>query len=113
MLSLEAKVAMLEREVKRLKEQNKELSLFKAKVLVLEQEKIAAVKQVQELAPSVKAGLPGTVKSLRTNQKVEPDESVNPKLAELLKATAINGELIVGISNNNVRDMLQVASCEY
>ena len=79
---------------------------------MLEQEKIASVKQVQELAPSVKASLPGTVKSLRTNQKVELDESVNPKLAELLKATAINGELIVGIFNNNVRDMLHAAFCE-
>ena len=104
-LFLEAKVAMLEREVKRLKEQNKELSVFKAKVLVLEQEKFAGVKQVQELAPSVKAGLPGTVKSLRTNQKVE--------LAEILSATAINEELIVGISNNDVRDRLQAASCEH
>jgi hypothetical protein len=56
-LSLEAEVAMLERDVKRLNEQNKELSLFKVKVRVLEQEMIDVVKQVQELATSLKAGL--------------------------------------------------------
>jgi hypothetical protein len=107
-LGLEAKVAMLEREVKRLESENKELSHFKIKNDVLEQEAAAAKKQLEAFSPSVKAGPPGTVKSMRTNPKVEPDESVNPKLSALLQKIAVNGELIVGISNNNVQEMVKV-----
>lgn len=107
-LSMEAKVAMLEREVKRLETENKELSQFKIRNDVLEQERSAAVKQLEALSPSKKVGPAGTVKSLRTNQKVQADESVNPKLSALLKKIAVNGELIVGISNNNVREMVKI-----
>lgn len=107
-LSMEARVAMLEREVKRLENENKELVQFRIKNDVLEQEKTAAVKQLEALSPATKIGPPGTVKSIRTNQKVKADESVNPKLAALLKKVAINGELIVGISNNNVREMVKI-----
>ena len=103
-------MAMLEREVKRLENENKELTQFKVKNDVLEQERAAAVKQLEALSPAVKIGPPGTVKSIRTNLKVKPDESVNPKLAALLKKTAVNGELIVGISNNNVRNMVKVGA---
>jgi hypothetical protein len=39
---------------------------------------------------------------------VEADEAVNPKLSALLQKIAVNGELIVGISNNNVQEMVKV-----
>ncbi|KAG0579983.1 hypothetical protein KC19_4G140200 [Ceratodon purpureus] len=107
-LGLEAKVAMLEREIKRLENENKELSVFKIKNDVLQQEATAAKKQLEALSPSVKIGPPGTVKSIRTNPKVQPDDSVNPKLSALLKKIAVNGELIVGISNNNVQEMVKI-----
>eukprot|EP00270_Netrium_digitus_P004873 TRINITY_DN1628_c0_g1_i2.p1 TRINITY_DN1628_c0_g1~~TRINITY_DN1628_c0_g1_i2.p1 ORF type:complete len:414 (+),score=116.44 TRINITY_DN1628_c0_g1_i2:93-1334(+) len=55
----------------------------------------------------VTAGPYGTVKSQRTNPTVIPDRSVNPQLAEILERVAINNELIVAVSNNNIRDMLQ------
>lgn len=107
-LSLESKVAMLEREVKRLKVENTELAQLNLKNALLEQEAAAAKKQLKAVSPPVKVGPPGTVKSMRTNQEVHPDESTNPKLSALLKKVAVNGELIVGISNNNVRDMVQI-----
>jgi hypothetical protein len=96
-----------------LKTENKNLLLIKQQVQVAEQERDAARKQLLELGPPRKAGPWGTVKSLRTNQAVMPDESVNPDLAKLLQDVAINKELIVGISNNNVRSMLQVYIITY
>jgi len=107
-LRLEAKVSVLQSELVKLKTENKNLLLIKQQVQVAEQERDAARKQLLELGPPPKAGPWGTVKSLRTNQAVLPDESVNPDLANLLQDVAINKELIVGISNNNVRSMLQV-----
>lgn len=56
----------------------------------------------------VKAGPVGTVRSRRTNAHVEPDESVNPQLAKILRAVAINRELVVGVSNSRVLEMLRV-----
>lgn len=107
-LNLEAKVAMLERELGRLEKENAKLIKIKIRNDVLQQERNAAMKQLEALSPSGKVGPVGTVKSVRTQQKVQPDESVNPNLAALLKKIAINEELIVSISNNNVRDMLQI-----
>jgi hypothetical protein len=57
---------------------------------------------------SVKAGPVGTMKSRRTNALVEPDESLNPELGAILKSVAINRELVVGVSNQNVLEMLKV-----
>lgn len=99
---------MLERELGRLEKENAKLIKIKIRNDVLQQERNAAMKQLEALSPSGKVGPVGTVKSVRTQQKVQPDESVNPNLAALLKKIAINEELIVSISNNNVRDMLQV-----
>ncbi|CAK9859840.1 unnamed protein product [Sphagnum jensenii] len=107
-LRLEAKVSVLQSELVKLKTENKNLLLIKQQMQVAEQERDAARKQLLELGPPHKAGPWGTAKSLRTNQAVLPDESVNPDLAKLLQDVAINKELIVGISNNNVRSMLQV-----
>eukprot|EP00271_Cylindrocystis_brebissonii_P015463 TRINITY_DN38364_c0_g1_i1.p1 TRINITY_DN38364_c0_g1~~TRINITY_DN38364_c0_g1_i1.p1 ORF type:complete len:416 (+),score=86.70 TRINITY_DN38364_c0_g1_i1:108-1355(+) len=58
-----------------------------------------------EVVPKV--GPAGSVKSQRTNPVVTPDTSVNPVLADLLEDIAINRELVVAVSNNNIRAMLQ------
>lgn len=55
-----------------------------------------------------KAGPFGTVKSLRTNPPVVPDESVNPRLAKILAEIAVNKEVIVALANSNVQSMLEV-----
>lgn len=55
-----------------------------------------------------KAGPFGTVKALRTNPTVIPDESVNPRLAKILEEAAVKKELIVALANSNVREMLEV-----
>ncbi|GLJ13495.1 hypothetical protein SUGI_0213880 [Cryptomeria japonica] len=89
----------------KLRKQVRELSL---KVQQAEQIKDNAQKQFLTLGLQVKAGPMGTVKSLRTNPTVLPDESVNPKLAKQLKKIAVNQELIVALANSNVKDMLQV-----
>lgn len=55
-----------------------------------------------------KAGPFGTVKALRTNPTVIPDDSVNPRLAKILEEVAVKKELIVALANSNVREMLEV-----
>ncbi|RLN16916.1 arabinosyltransferase RRA3-like [Panicum miliaceum] len=55
-----------------------------------------------------KPGPFGTVKALRTNPTVMPDESVNPRLAKILEEVAVKKELIVALANSNVREMLEV-----
>lgn len=73
-----------------------------------EREKAAVEAQLKSAIPGGKAGLPGTVKSLRTSPLVEPDESVNADLARILKDVAVNREVIVGICDSNVKAMVQV-----
>ncbi|CAM8945692.1 unnamed protein product [Rhodiola kirilowii] len=60
------------------------------------------------LSAQQKAGPFGTVKSLRTNPTVLPDDSVNPRLAKLLDSVAVNKEIIVALANSNVKQMLEV-----
>lgn len=55
-----------------------------------------------------KAGPFGTVKGLRTNPTVLPDESLNPRLAKILREVAVRKEIIVALANSNVKDMLEV-----
>lgn len=56
----------------------------------------------------VRAGPRGTVHSQPRNPLIIPDASAaNPALALLLEKVAINREIIVGISNINIRDMLE------
>lgn len=78
------------------------------KLRFAEQGKDSAQKQVMVLGEQQKAGPFGTVKGLRTNPTVVPDESVNPKLAKILEEVAVNRELIVTLANSNVKDMLEV-----
>ncbi|KAL8481850.1 hypothetical protein ACS0TY_028119 [Phlomoides rotata] len=61
----------------------------------------------QEKNHTEKAGPFGTVKS-KVNPTVTPDESINPRLAEMLSRIAINKELIVALANSNVQPLLQI-----
>ncbi|XP_052194732.1 arabinosyltransferase RRA3-like [Diospyros lotus] len=88
-----------------LKKQIRELT---EKLRLAEQGKDHAQKQVLALGGQHKAGPFGTVKGLRTNPTVVPDESVNPRLAKILVNVSVNRELIVTLANSNVKDMLGV-----
>ncbi|KAL6184954.1 hypothetical protein ACLB2K_041089 [Fragaria x ananassa] len=74
------------------------------KFRLAEQRKDQAEKQVLVLSDQKKA----TVKGLRTNPSVVPDESVNPRLAKVLKKVAVNKEIIVALANSNVNEMLEL-----
>ncbi|KAF7840923.1 arabinosyltransferase RRA3-like [Senna tora] len=67
-----------------------------------------AQKQFLALGKQPKTGPFGTVKGLRTNPTVVPDESVNPRLAKILEKVAVQRELIVALANTNVKEMLEV-----
>ncbi|XP_008236793.1 PREDICTED: arabinosyltransferase RRA2-like [Prunus mume] len=97
-------VAASEKNAK-LKKQVRELT---EKIRLAEQRKDQAEKQVLVLGDQKKAGPFGTVKGLRTNPSVLPDESVNPRLAKILEKVAVNRELIVALANSNVKQMLEV-----
>lgn len=102
---LKSELAVVMEENAKLKRQVKELSTaFKQ----AEQGKDPAAKQVIVLGDTQKAGPFGIVKGLRTNPPVAPDESVNPRLAELLEGVAVRKELIVCLANTNVKEMLAV-----
>lgn len=89
-------------------ELKKQLRELTEKLRLAEQGKDSAQKQVLVLGEQQKAGPLGTVKGLRTNPTVVPDESVNPRLAKILEKVAVNRELIVTLANSNVKDMLEV-----
>nr|XP_043618480.1 arabinosyltransferase RRA3-like [Erigeron canadensis] len=55
-----------------------------------------------------KVGPFGTVKGTRTNPVVLPDDSVNPRLAKILKKVAVKNELIVALANSNVKPVLEL-----
>lgn len=106
------RVNMLKSEFVAVSEKNKELKKqireLTEKIRLAEQGKDQAQKQVLVLGEQHKAGPFGTVKGLRTNPTVIPDESVNPRLAKILEKVAVNKELIVALANSNVKDMLEV-----
>lgn len=88
-----------------LKKQVRELT---ERLRLAEQGKDQAQKQFLTLGKQPKAGPFGTVKGLRTNPTVVPDESVNPRLRKLLEKVAVKRELIVAVANSNVKEMLEV-----
>ncbi|KAI8025789.1 Arabinosyltransferase RRA3 [Camellia lanceoleosa] len=106
------RVNMLKSEFVAVSEKNAELKKqireLTEKIRLAEQGKDQAQKQVLVLGEQHKAGPFGTVKGLRTNPTVIPDESVNPRLAKILEKVAVNKELIVALANSNVKDMLEV-----
>ncbi|KAL0919781.1 hypothetical protein M5K25_011899 [Dendrobium thyrsiflorum] len=103
---------MLKSELASLTEKNAELKKqvreLQSKIQLAEQGKDQAQKQFLTLGTLHKAGPFGTVKGLRTNPSVLPDESVNPGLAMILEKVAVRKELIVALANSNVREMLEV-----
>ncbi|KAL3845223.1 hypothetical protein ACJIZ3_002626 [Penstemon smallii] len=106
------KINLLKADLMRLSDKNAELKKqvreLNEKVQLTEQGKDNAREQVQMLSEPQKAGPFGTVKSLRTNPTVAPDESVNPRLAKILAEVAVRKEIIVALANSNVKPMLEV-----
>ncbi|KAG1367030.1 arabinosyltransferase RRA3 [Cocos nucifera] len=102
---LKSELASLSEKNAELKKQVRELTM---KLQLAEQGKDQAQKQFLVLGVQPKAGPFGTVKSLRTNPNVIPDESVNPRLAKILEKVAVQKELIVALANSNVREMVEV-----
>ncbi|KAK2435501.1 Nucleotide-diphospho-sugar transferase family protein [Trifolium repens] len=88
-----------------LKKQVRELT---ERLRLAEQGKDQAQKQFLALGKQEKAGPFGTVKGLRINPTVVPDDSVNPRLAKILEKVAVKREIIVALANSNVKEMLQV-----
>lgn len=107
------KISMLKSDIMRLSEKNIELKRqvreLNEKLRVaqgvkgLEREQVIVVTTTPQ-----KAGPFGTVKSLRTNPTVEPEETLNPRLAKILSEVAVNKELIVALANSNVKSMLEL-----
>ncbi|KAE8100538.1 hypothetical protein FH972_018428 [Carpinus fangiana] len=89
-------------------ELNKQVKGLTENLRLAEQGKDNAQKQFLVLGEKHKAGPFGTVKGLRTNPTVIPDESANPRLAKILEEVAIQKEIIVALANSNVKSMLEV-----
>ncbi|XP_010943175.1 arabinosyltransferase RRA3 isoform X1 [Elaeis guineensis] len=104
---LKSELATLSEKNAELKQEVRELTM---KLQLAEQRKDQAEKQFLALGPKHKAGPFGTVKSLRTNPAVTPDESVNPRLAKILEKVAVRKELIVALANSYVEEMVEIWS---
>ncbi|KAF5186784.1 Arabinosyltransferase rra3 [Thalictrum thalictroides] len=106
------RVNMLKTELVSVSEKNSELKKqvreLTEKLRLADQGRDQAQKQFLVLGEQHKAGPFGTVKGLRTNPTVVPDESVNPRLAKILEKVAVRNELIVALANANVKEMLEV-----
>lgn len=89
-------------------ELKKQIRQLTERLQLAEQRKDQAQKQVLVLGEQHKAGSFGTVKGLRTNPTVVPDDSVNPRLSKILEKIAVNKEVIVALANSNVKEMLEV-----
>uniref|UniRef100_A0A1J3GNS8 Glycosyltransferase n=1 Tax=Noccaea caerulescens TaxID=107243 RepID=A0A1J3GNS8_NOCCA len=97
--------AELRKQKAELRKQVRELT---EKVRLAEQDTENARNQVLVLGTEIKAGPFGTVKSLRTNPTVVPDESVNPRLAKLLERVSVNKEIVLVLANSHVKPMLEL-----
>ncbi|CAM8943050.1 unnamed protein product [Rhodiola kirilowii] len=106
------RVKMLKADFMALSEKNSELKKqirqLTEKLRLVEQGKDFTQKEISIVGEQIKAGPFGTVKSLRTNPTVLPDEAVNPRLAQLLNSVAVKKEIIVALANSNVKQMLEV-----
>ncbi|XP_047090821.1 arabinosyltransferase RRA3-like isoform X1 [Lolium rigidum] len=101
-------------------ESSDKVTSLKSHLVSLERKNAELKSQINELSMKLqlagqgkneslyKAGPFGTVKALRTNPTVIPDESVNPRLAKILEEVAVKKELVVALANSNVREMLEV-----
>ncbi|KAL8026724.1 hypothetical protein ABFX02_14G047500 [Erythranthe guttata] len=106
------KIDRIKSDIMKLSDKNVELKRqvreLNEKLRLAEQVKGHAREQVITLSEPHKAGPFGTVKGLRTNPTVLPDETVNPRLAKILSEVSVRKELIVCIANSNVKSMLEV-----
>ncbi|KAG6406408.1 hypothetical protein SASPL_134008 [Salvia splendens] len=106
------KIDLLKSDIRRLSDKNAELKRqvkeLNEKMRLAEQGNRLAHDQVKVLNEPHKAGPFGTVKSLRTNPTVVPDETVNPRLAKILAKVAVRKEIIVALANSNVKEMLEL-----
>ncbi|KAK4481467.1 hypothetical protein RD792_012366 [Penstemon davidsonii] len=106
------KINLLKADIRRLSDKNVELKKqvreLNEKLRLADQRKDHTQEQVLVLSEPQKAGPFGTVKGLRTNPTVIPDESLNPRLAKILSEVAIKKELIVALANSNVKPMLEL-----
>ncbi|KAH0990437.1 hypothetical protein GBA52_001920 [Prunus armeniaca] len=106
------RINMLRSDIGLLSDKNDELKKqvqdLTEKLRLAEQGKDHAHEQFSVLGKPHKAGPLGTVKGLRTNPTVIPDESVNPRLAKILEDVAVQKELIVALANSNVKAMLEI-----
>ncbi|CAN6212170.1 unnamed protein product [Urochloa humidicola] len=99
---------------------SREVANLRSQLLSLERKSAEFRKQINELSMKLqlagqgkneflyKAGPFGTVKALRTNPRVTPDLSINPRLAQILEQVAVKKELIVALANSNVKEMLEM-----
>lgn len=105
-------VNMMKSENRKLSEKNAELQKqvreLNQKLQAAQQGNGRTQEQLVVSSQPQKAGPFGTVKSLRTNPPVMPDESANPRLAKLLAEIAVGKEVIVALANSNVKSMLEV-----
>ncbi|XP_076948658.1 arabinosyltransferase RRA3-like [Bidens hawaiensis] len=104
--TLKSDIAELTTTNDELKKQLKDLT---DKLQAAERKSGQSVQQVIVTRDPQKAGPFGTVKGLRTNPTVIPDETVNPRLSKILEKVAVNKELIVSLANSNVKPMLEVS----
>ncbi|KAL0391989.1 UNVERIFIED_CONTAM: Arabinosyltransferase RRA3 [Sesamum radiatum] len=106
------KINMLKSDIMRLSDKNVELKRqvreLNEKLRLAEQGKDNAREHLMVLSEPLKAGPFGTVKGVRTNPTVTPDESINPRLAKILAEVAVGKEIIVALANSNVKPMLEV-----
>ncbi|XP_047950553.1 arabinosyltransferase RRA3 [Salvia hispanica] len=106
------KIDLLKSDIRRLSDKNAELKRqvreLNEKIRLAEQGNQQAHEQVVGLSKPHKAGPFGTVKSLRANPTVVPDETVNSRLAKILADIAVRKEIIVALANSNVKAMLEL-----
>ncbi|KAJ0789812.1 putative nucleotide-diphospho-sugar transferase, arabinosyltransferase R [Helianthus annuus] len=106
------RVNMLKSDIEDLSNTNDELQKqirdLNEKLRAVEQKNGQAEQQIVVVGDPQKAGPFGTIKGIRTNPTVLPDEAVNPRLAKILEKVAIKNELIVSLANSNVKPMLEV-----
>lgn len=106
------KIDLLKSDIRRLSDKNVELKRqvrdLNEKLRLADQGNQHAHEQVMVLSEPHKAGAFGTVKSLRTNPTVVPDETVNLRLAKILAEVAVRKEIIVALANSNVKSMLEL-----
>ncbi|KAL6572682.1 Arabinosyltransferase rra2 [Orobanche minor] len=78
------------------------------KLRLSEQERDHAEERFIAQTKTQKAGPFGSVKGSRTNPCIVPDETINPRLANILSKIAVRKELIVALANSNVKPALEL-----